>query len=164
VLFGGVAAAVVVVAAIAAVVVFVMHGKGANPPATPSAAPAGPPMVDALNCKSYRSDTTTTGNGPGDTASGTGAIFGFEHAFYTDRSAQKAESFTVPGKIDVNQQVIDQYPKGTTYCLSVTELTQTTYHVIIAEHQPDGKSPVYDGVIDVASVDGKFLVARPQHN
>ena len=90
-----------------------------------------------------------------------GAILGFEHGFYTDRSADKAKSFVVPGALDVNQQVIDGYPKGTTYCLRITAMAPQTYNVEITENRTDGKkSPVYTDVFTVQNVNGKYLIAE----
>ncbi|MBU3061680.1 hypothetical protein KO481_09095 [Nocardia sp. NEAU-G5] len=160
VLIGGVIAVVLVIAVIAVVAVLLTR-KGGNPTPTAQNPPSSAPS--ALSCQNYSNGTTTTGNGPGNTASGSGAILGFEHAFYTDRSAVKAKSFAVPGKLDVSQDVIDSYPAGTTYCLNITQLTPTTYNVTITEHQPSKPGIDYTGLIDVQNVDGKFLVASPQH-
>jgi hypothetical protein len=160
VLIAGVGAAVVVIAAIVAVVAFVLPGRGSksNGPAT------SVPASDALNCQAFSNGNITIGNGPGDTGSGPGAILGFEHAFYTDRSAVKAQGFTMPGKLDVSQQVIDQYPAGTTYCLRISGLAPDTYNVTITEHHPDGSSPVYSELIYIQNVGGKSLISGiPQH-
>ncbi|MFF3569406.1 hypothetical protein [Nocardia jiangxiensis] len=160
VLIGGIAAAIVVVVAIVGVIVFAMRGHGSTN-ADPTAAPAAQPSseADGAGCQAYANGTTTVGNGPGDTKSGAGAILGFEHAIYTDRSAQKALTFVMPNKVDVAQQVIDQYPVGTTYCLRINELTTNSFAVVITEHQPGGKTQTYQELIDTQKVGDKYLIA-----
>ncbi len=155
VLYGGIGAAVVVIAVIIAVIVVVLPGKnGKNTAAVTTAPPSG-----GLNCQAFSNATTTVGNGSGDTTSGPRTIMGFEHGIYTDRSAEKALSFTVPGRFALTQAIIDQqYPAGVTYCLRITTLAPDTFDVEITEHHPDGTSRVYDESIYTQTVNGKVLV------
>ncbi|MQY23349.1 hypothetical protein [Nocardia macrotermitis] len=161
VLYGGIAAGVVVVLAIVGVIVYAMRGgdhPSPNPTATPGA--QAPTQDGGASCQTYKSGGTTVGNGPGDTNSGVGAILGFEHAIYTDRSAAKALTFVKPNTVNVAQQVIDQYPVGTTYCLRINELTANSFLVVITENTPDGKTQTYREAFDTQQVDGKYLIAR----
>ncbi|WP_216897563.1 hypothetical protein [Nocardia alni] len=155
VLYGGIAAAVVVIVVIIAVVALVLPGKNSKN----TAAVTAPPPSGALDCQAFTNATTTIGNGPGDTTSGPKAILGFEHGIYTDRNAEKALSFTVPGRFALTQAIIDQqYPSGVSYCLRITTLAPDTFEVEITEHHPDGTSRVYDESIYTQTVNSKVLI------
>lgn len=135
----------------AAYVQFAVVGAGepapaptaANPPA--SRAQDVPPAADP-NCPAERIGNTVQGNGPGGTASGTDAIFGFQHAYYVTRSGEQARAVVapdaaVPPAADI-QHGIDTIPAGTTHCLQITPGAFVgQYTVVVTEHRP-GSAPL----------------------
>ncbi|WP_157121317.1 hypothetical protein [Nocardia miyunensis] len=157
VLIGGIAAAVVVVLAIVGVIVFAMRGSSDK---SAGGATSSAQADKGLDCQTFSNGALTTGNGPGDTLSGPGAILGFEYGIYTERSAAKAQQFVVPHRLDVSQQVIDAYPKGITYCLRINTLAPDTFKVDITELHPNGDKPQYGDVFSVQNVNGKFLISQ----
>jgi hypothetical protein len=150
VIIGGAAAAIVVVVALVVLAVVFVTGKTPAP-------------VPALSCPAHTEGNVTTGNGPGDTSSGTGAIFGFEHAYYSDRNGARARSFAAP---DANleapedlQKTIDQHvPPGTTYCLKITAMAADRFNAEITESRPNGSKAMYGQVMTTVNLDGRTLI------
>lgn len=147
--------ALVAVAAIVGSIVL-LTGRG-NPEA-----PAPPDSTSAaLSCPSARDGKMTVGNGTGDTQSGTGAILGFQHAFYVERDAQRVREFAAPdaeniSSADVMQRAIDaQIPPGTTHCLRIVEQATGTFDVDLTEHRPNGTTTVYRQTVITVQRDGK---------
>ncbi|MBF6172489.1 hypothetical protein [Nocardia blacklockiae] len=162
VLIGGLAAAFVVIVAIAAVIVFATRNNGQDngPTAGPAASASG-----AADCRTKTEGNVTTGNGPGDTNSGTGAIFAFQHAYYTDRNATLARSFTAPEvnllpAADLQKAIDEQIPRGTTYCLRIVTAQPDRFNVEITEHRPDGATALYAQVITTVVVNGRTLIGQ----
>ncbi|MFD4401570.1 hypothetical protein ACFWPH_02280 [Nocardia sp. NPDC058499] len=135
----------------AAYVQFAVVGAGEPDPAPAAANPPAsraqdiPPAADP-NCPAERLGNTVQGNGPGGTASGTDAIFGFQHAYYVTRSGEQARTVVapdaaVPPAADI-QHGIDTIPAGTTHCLQITPGAFVgQYTVVVTEHRP-GSAPL----------------------
>lgn len=167
---GGGAVALIVVAGL--VVVALTRGGGGSTDADQQAAPAvpgsittaAPTTVAALSCPAKREGPLTIGNGPGGTDTGADAILGFQHAFYSDRNGGKARSFVAPDAANVSpaetiQQAINEViPKGTSYCLRITETGPDAYDADLTEHRPDGTTTVYRQRIVTVNKDGKHLI------
>ncbi|MFW0793150.1 hypothetical protein AAFP30_05005 [Gordonia sp. CPCC 205515] len=124
---------------------------------------ASPSQSDAASaCPSTSSGGLTTGNDAGDQLSGPGVIKAFNHAYYVDRSAQKATAMAVPNavaKASVMQQYIDQRAPGTTHCLSIVNRGNNTYGVSLTEKQPGKPDVVFQQTIEVVETNGKYLIA-----
>ncbi|MGO4614442.1 hypothetical protein AB4305_09635 [Nocardia sp. 2YAB30] len=155
----GALAAVVVLIALTVTIIVVSRNNGDT-----SAAPDVGSTTAALSCPSSKDGKVTVGNGPGDTASGAGAILGFQNAFYVARSGERARSFVAPdadfSTAAVLQQAIDeQIPVGTTHCVRITELGPGTFNVDLTEHRPDGTTIVYQQSVTTVDRDGKKLVS-----
>ncbi|MEV5651577.1 hypothetical protein AB0L57_25280 [Nocardia sp. NPDC052254] len=159
VLFGGIGAAVVLVVALILVVVFATRGGGGDDDPT---AAAGTTAADG-SCVTRTEGPIVYGNGPGDTSSGANAIFGYEHAYYTERSAEKAHTFVAP---DANVQpvpelqktIAEHVPAGTTYCLRIASAGANQYSVEVTEHHPDNSRAVYLELIATVNQGGKYLI------
>jgi hypothetical protein len=160
-ILGVTAGAVVLIAALVVLVVFVTIGKPApSPKPGPTAAPTG---SNDAGCPAHTDGNVTIGNGPGDTSSGTGAILGFEHAYYADRSGAKARTFvTADANVQVAadlQNTIDQHvPRGMSYCLRIATMAPDRFNVEITERHPDGPPNSYREVITTVSVQGRTLI------
>ncbi|NDZ92969.1 hypothetical protein G3I13_19190 [Streptomyces sp. SID6673] len=128
-----------------------------QPSATSSAAMAEP-------CPSSTDGAVTTGRDAGDQRSGPGVIKAFNHAYYIERSATRARAVSTPNAVasrDVMQKYIDQRPRGTEYCLSITARGRTTYDVVLTETPPDpGAVPiVYRQTIQTVEAGGKTWIS-----
>ncbi|MGW4770349.1 hypothetical protein ACWEO2_20170 [Nocardia sp. NPDC004278] len=157
----GVLAAVVVVLAL--VVTFVAVSRDDN--SSPKAAPPPPPSTSAaLSCPASRDGKVTRGNGQGDTASGAGAILGFQYEFYVGRSGERARKYVAPDAENVStaeiiqQAINEQIPVGTTHCLRIAEVASDTFEVDLTEHRPDGTTNVYRQTVTTVVRDGKTVI------
>ncbi|AHH15940.1 hypothetical protein NONO_c11330 [Nocardia nova SH22a] len=158
VLFGGIGAAVVLVVALVLVIVFATRGGDG-----PSPAPAPASTAADGSCVARTEGPIVYGNGPGDTTSGANAILGYEHAYYTERSAEKAHTFVAP---DANVQpvpelqktIAEHVPVGTTYCLRIASAGPNQYSVEVTEHHPDGPAAVYLELIATVNQGGRYLI------
>ncbi|MFG1794055.1 hypothetical protein [Nocardia sp. NPDC049149] len=127
---------------------------------------AAPPPVStrAGSCPASKDGNVTVGNGPGDTASGAGAILGFQYAFYVERSGERARKFVADDTINVSpaaniQEAINaEIPVGTKHCLRIAETASGTYEVDLQEFKPDGTERLYPQTITTVVRDGKYLL------
>ncbi|MEU7769480.1 hypothetical protein AB0B25_30970 [Nocardia sp. NPDC049190] len=155
----GALAALIVLIALTVTIVSVSENNGDE-----SASPgAGGRTTAALSCPSSKEGKVTVGNGPGDTASGPGAILGFQNAFYVARNGERARSFVAPdadfSTAAVIQKAIDeQIPAGATHCVRITEVGPDSFDVDLTEHRPDGTTIVYRQSVTIVDRDGKKLV------
>lgn len=155
VVLGTLAAVVALVALTVTIVVFSGSEDGPAASDTTSAV--------AMDCPTRTEGKVTFGNGPGDTSSGIRAILGFEHAYYSERSAARAHLFVAPGAnveppADL-QKTIDQHiPQGTGYCLRIAEISSDRFNVEITERRPDGTEAQYFPVITTVNMDGRTLI------
>ncbi|WP_067562090.1 hypothetical protein [Nocardia acidivorans] len=163
--------ALVLIAVVALVVVSLTRGDSGTSDDTQAAfgpggtvTTAAPSSIAALSCPAKRDGALTIGNGPGGTDSGTAAILGFQHAFYADRDGAKARSFvavdspTVSPAETIQQAINDVIPKGTSYCLRITDLGGEAFDADLTEHRPDGTTTVYRQRIVTVNKDGKHLI------
>lgn len=161
----GAGAAIAALLAIVVTVVVLTRGgadeESANPLVTTSVAPSG---GAALSCPARKDGNTLVGNGPGSTDTGAGAILGFQHGFYAERSGAQARSYVAPDAPNVSpadtiQAAINQViPVGTTYCLRIVELTPDSFDADLTEHRPDGSTTVYHQRITTVNREGKHLI------
>ncbi len=155
----GTLAAVVVLVALT-VTILMSSGSDDGQDGTAAAATTG---AVAMSCPTRTEGNVTFGNGAGDTSSGIRAILGFEHAYYSERSATRAHTFVAPGAnveppADL-QKTIDQHiPQGTAYCLRIAEMAPDRFNVEITERRPDGTEARYFPVITTVNVDGRTLI------
>ncbi|WP_433491745.1 hypothetical protein [Nocardia grenadensis] len=150
----------VLVALIAVGVTIVMVSGGDD-------APAGPPVADsgsALSCPASAEDGVIVGDGVGDTTSGAGAILGFQHQFYVERSGVGARRFVAADSPAIStaetiQAAIDTHiPAGTEHCVRITERAPASFDVDLTELQPDGKRTVYKQTVTTVDRDGKTVL------
>ncbi|GAB2632060.1 hypothetical protein [Nocardia goodfellowii] len=113
----------------------------------------------AAVCPNERVGNRIQGNGVGGVDSGPGAIFAFQHAFYVERSAEKARALVASdaavSSVAALQQGIDSVPAGTTHCVAVTESAFVgQYIVVVTEHRPDGNAFTYNAQLVVTERNG----------
>ncbi|MEU8894530.1 hypothetical protein [Nocardia sp. NPDC048505] len=170
-----VAALVVWVVVVAVVAVVISSTRREEPPpvaAPTSATQAAQPSAATspwghatTGCQKTRTPGAAVGAEPGSTASAVDAIFGFEWAYYVDRSAAKARAYTAPdAKIppaETIQKGIDQQPRGTKYCVYLTQADKDGYlwNVELHEKWPgDGEPQKYGQTIATARFGDRTLI------
>ncbi|MET8797379.1 hypothetical protein ABZV91_13195 [Nocardia sp. NPDC004568] len=129
-------------------------------------APARPPVADsgALSCPASEEGEVIVGDGVGDTTSGPGAILGFQHQFYVERSGVGARAFVAADSPAISsaetiQSAIDTHiPAGTEHCVRITERAPASFDVDLTELQPDGKRTVYKQTVTTVERDGKTVL------
>ncbi|QIS01859.1 hypothetical protein F5X71_05585 [Nocardia brasiliensis] len=150
--------AVVILIGLTVTVIVVSRNGGGDPVSADSTTAAG------LTCPSGKDGKVTVGNGNGDTASGAGAILGFQYAFYVQRSGAQARAFVAPDAENVSSAEIIQgginaeVPVGTKHCLRITEVASDTFDVDLTQRKPDGTETIYHQTITTVVRDGKVLV------
>ena len=102
---------------------------------------AGPVAAAATpGCEDLIEDGRVTGSGPGSLDSPAGAVLAFDHAYYVDRSAEKAFEAVAPSSRMTEEQLrvdgIDRLAEGTTHCVQVSELAPTLLEVELTEFTP----------------------------
>ncbi|MBF6326291.1 hypothetical protein IU412_18580 [Nocardia cyriacigeorgica] len=155
-----IAGSAAVVAVLVALTVVIVMMTGDDSGAETAQAPT---TTAALSCPASKDGKVTVGNGAGDTASGAGAILGYQHAFYTARDGAKARSFAasdanVLPAADLQKVIDEQIPQGTTYCLRMTERQPNVFDVDLAVHQPDGTTNLYPQTVQTIDQNGKHLI------
>ncbi|USX46172.1 hypothetical protein [Dietzia kunjamensis] len=85
------------------------------------------------------------GSGPGSLETPAGAVLAFDHAYYVERSAEKAFEAVAPSSRMTEEQLrvegVERVPEGTTHCVDVRELSPTLLEVDLTEYPP-GADPV----------------------
>ena len=78
-------------------------------------------------------------------AENAGAVLAFDHAYYVERSAEKAFEAVAPSSRMTEEQLrvegVERVPEGTTHCVDVRELSPTLLEVDLTEYPP-GADPV----------------------
>ncbi|GAA3509523.1 hypothetical protein [Dietzia aurantiaca] len=96
-------------------------------------------------CAELAEDGRVVGSGPGSLDSPSGAVLAFDHAYYVERSAEKAFEAVAPTSRITEEQLrtegIDRLAEGTTHCLELRELAPTLLEVDLTEFPP-GADPV----------------------
>ncbi|MGW0352679.1 hypothetical protein ACWDXV_00625 [Nocardia nova] len=161
VLIGSIGAAVVLIVALIVVVVFATSGGGDK--SDNAQAGGATNAADGTGCQARTEGNLVYGNGPGDTSSGANAIFGYQHAYYTDRNAEKAHTFIAPGANvqappDLQKTIDEHIPKGTTYCLRIATTAPNQFNVEVSEFHPDGTKSLYLEVITTVNQGGRNLI------
>lgn len=158
---GRIVTAIAVLVALAAVGVAIIVVSGGDD------GPAGPPVADsgsALSCPASQEGELTVGDGVGDTTSGPGAILGFQHQFYVERSGAGARGFVAADSPAISsaetiQSAIDTHiPAGTEHCVRITERAPASFDVDLTELRPDGKTTVYRQTVTTVERDGKTVL------
>lgn len=81
------------------------------------------------------------GSGPGSLETPAGTVLAFDHAYYVERSAEKAFEAVAPSSRMTEEQLrvegVEQVPEGTTHCVDVRELSPTLLEVGLTEYPPE---------------------------
>lgn len=119
-------------------------------------------VVPAAACVNTRGGNLIRGNGVGSTTSGPDAIMAFEHAYYSERSGERARAVVAPdAAVAAAAQIqsgIDTVPLGTNHCVSIVDLAEGRYAVELSEFHPDKTSITYKQVVTTAVRDGRTVI------
>ncbi|MFF0497004.1 hypothetical protein ACFYU5_11405 [Nocardia aobensis] len=126
-------------------------------------ADSGARVGSAAHCPTERSARVVRGAEVGGTDSGPDAIMWFQHAFYVERSAERAREVVAPNAAvspaPVIQRGIASVPLGTDYCVRVVTLDENRYSVEVTERRPGATPATYDKqLVTTAVVGGRTLI------
>lgn len=135
----------------------------------PSGAASAPAAADA-DCPTGTQGPTTTGRDGGGTDSGPAVIKAFEHAYYVDRSGDKARAVVSPTAKNASgapfssgpqlQASIDKFiAPQTLHCVSITDRGAGLYAVTLTETPPHGvNGQVYHQLIQTTTDQGRTWI------
>ncbi|MGY1960855.1 hypothetical protein [Nocardia gipuzkoensis] len=128
----------------------------ASPPPSARQAPSGA-------CTGLPGQTVT--DTAGDTHSLAGTIAAFEHAYYVQRSAQTALRLVAPEAglaLESLAAGIASIPIGTTHCVAITPIAETTAEVHVVERRPDGQRIDYLQLINTRRDHDHMVITNVQ--
>lgn len=104
------------------------------------------PSEEAVTgCAEVSEPGRVVGAGPGSLDTPAGAVLAFDHAYYVERSAEKAFEAVSPSSRMTEEQLriegVERVPDGTTHCVEARELSPTLLEVDLTEYPP-GADPV----------------------
>ncbi|APE36845.1 hypothetical protein BOX37_26220 [Nocardia mangyaensis] len=131
-------------------------------------APDGSTQPTGSGCEPPTDPDLFTGSGPGDTTNGPAAIFGFNHAYYVDRSAEQARRFLTPDSViaagDRLQTGIDAVPSETRHCVSISLLGSfgdaARWKVTVGEFRPGIEPWIAEQTITTRTLEGATLISE----
>ncbi|WP_433678342.1 hypothetical protein [Nocardia sp. CA-119907] len=122
---------------------------------------AGPPTTTPPQgaCVGLAGQTVT--DTAGDAHSPVGVIAAFEHAYYSQRSAEAALRLVAPEAglaVEALAAGIASIPVGTTHCVAITPIADGAAEVHLVELHPDGQRVDYLQLINIRHDDGLGVV------
>lgn len=101
------------------------------------------PADGATACAAAEGPGQVVGSGPGSLDTPAGAVLAFDHAYYVDRSAEKAWEAVSPTSRMSEDQLqsdgVDRVPEGTTHCVDIGEISPTLLEVTLTEFPPEAE-------------------------
>ncbi|AWH93661.1 hypothetical protein [Dietzia lutea] len=100
------------------------------------------PSEEAVTgCTEISEPGRVVGAGPGSLDTPAGAVLAFDHAYYVERSAEKAFEAVSPSSRMTEEQLrvegVERVPEGTTHCVEARELSPTLLEVDLTEYPPE---------------------------
>lgn len=120
-----------------------------------------PAAEQTAGCAAVSEPGRVAGNGPGSLGSPLETVLAFDHAYYVERSAEKAFAAVAPSSRITEGQLrsdgIERVPEGTAHCVEARELSPTLLEVTLTETPPDSEPVVIRQRVRVAeSPDGSW--------
>ncbi|MFN3601590.1 MAG: hypothetical protein ACK4UY_09405 [Dietzia sp.] len=113
-----------------------------------------PTGEEAADCTPASEPGRVVGDGPGSLDSPLQTVLAFDHAYYVERSADKAFEAVSPSSRMTREQLradgVDRVPEGTTHCVEARELSPTLLEVNLTESPPDAEPVVMRQRVRVA--------------
>ncbi|KZO59774.1 hypothetical protein A2U19_05480 [Dietzia maris] len=100
------------------------------------------PSEEAVTgCAEVSEPGRVVGAGPGSLDTPAGAVLAFDHAYYAERSAEKAFEAVAPSSRMTEERLrvegVERVAEGTTHCVEARELTPTLLEVDLTEYPPE---------------------------
>ncbi|MBB1025093.1 hypothetical protein G6019_11805, partial [Dietzia sp. DQ12-76] len=112
------------------------------------------PGEDPVACSPVSEPGHVVGAGPGSLDTPLETVLAFDHAYYVERSAEKAFEAVSPSSRMTFDQLradgVDRVPEGTTHCVDARELSPTLLEVTLTESRPDSEPVVIRQRVRVA--------------
>ncbi|MEU4340694.1 hypothetical protein AB0H00_05380 [Nocardia sp. NPDC023852] len=168
-------AAALLLGAAVACVLFLLHASG-NRAAAPKDSPvpasvqftvagaqAGVNPRAGGGCPTERGDSIVRSAEAGGPDSGPDAVLSFQHAYYVERSGERAREAVAPDAAvqpaSVIQRGIDTIPAGTTHCVRIVTIADNRYSVEVTEYRPSGGPATYNKqTVTTAVIGGRTLI------
>lgn len=100
-----------------------------------------PAAEQDVGCVEVSEPGRVVGSGPGSLSTPAGAVLAFDHAYYVERSAEKAFAAVAPSSRMTEEQLradgVEQVADGTAHCVEVRELSPTLLEVDLTEYPPE---------------------------
>lgn len=100
-----------------------------------------PTAEQDTGCVEVAEPGRVVGSGPGSLETPAGAVLAFDHAYYAERSAEKAFEAVAPSSRMTEEQLrvegVERVPEGTAHCVEVRELSPTLLEVDLTEYPPE---------------------------
>lgn len=113
-----------------------------------------PSGVEATDCAPVSEPGHVVGDGPGSLDTPLETVLAFDHAYYVERSAEKAFEAVSPSSRMTQDQLradgVDLVREGTTHCVDARELSPTLLEVRLTESAPDAEPVVMRQRVRVA--------------
>ncbi|MBB1031603.1 hypothetical protein G6027_12030, partial [Dietzia sp. SLG310A2-38A2] len=113
-----------------------------------------PTGEEATDCAPVSEPGHVVGDGPGSLDSPLETVLAFDHAYYVERSAEKAFEAVSPSSRMTPDQLrvdgVDRVAEGTTHCVDARELSPTLLEVSLTESPPDAEPVVMRQRVRVA--------------
>ncbi|WP_354055518.1 hypothetical protein [Dietzia sp. 2505] len=113
-----------------------------------------PTGEEAADCVPVSEPGRVVGDGPGSLDSPLETVLAFDHAYYVERSAEKAFEAVSPSSRMAPDRLhadgVDRVREGTTHCVDARELSPTLLEVRLTESAPDSEPVVMRQRVRVA--------------
>ena len=102
---------------------------------------ASPEAQESAGCIERAEPGRVSGAGPGSLDTPAETVLAFDHAYYAERSAEKAFEAVSPSSRMTEEQLrvdgVDALAEGTGHCVQISELSPTLLEVELTEYPPD---------------------------
>ena len=102
---------------------------------------ASPEVQKPAGCVERADPGRVSGAGPGSLDTPAATVLAFDHAYYAQRSAEKAFEAVSPSSRMTEEQLrvdgVDRVEEGTGHCVQISELSPTLLEVELTEYPPD---------------------------
>lgn len=102
---------------------------------------ASPEVQESAGCVERAEPGRVSGAGPGSLDTPAETVLAFDHAYYAERSAEKAFEAVSPSSRMTEEQLraagVDNLAEGTGHCVQISELSPTLLEVELTEYPPD---------------------------
>lgn len=102
---------------------------------------ASPDAGASAGCVEVVEPGRVSGSGPGSLDTPAGTVLAFDHAYYAERSAEKAFEAVSPSSRMTEEQLrvegVEKVAEGTGHCVEISELSPTLLEVELTEYPPE---------------------------